>query len=327
MKKFMLIVAVIIFFFFLFFISPLSNFFNIENKLILFIADFIILFAIINVINISFIQAKLAFSFQVLVNLLNTLLKFVLGVAFVLLGYSVVGATSAILLGLISAYIFSFIQLKFVFNKKIAAPKVETKQLFSYGIPAALTLMSLTSFISTDILLVKHFFNPQQAGLYAGLSLVGRVIFFVSAPIGSVMFPIVVQKYSKKENFTRTFTLSLLLVLLPSALIAIFYILFPDFSILFFLKKENYLAISHLLTPFAIFIVLFSLLSIIANFYLSIKKTNVYIPIVLGALAQIVLICLFHNSFQQIITISLVITLILVTMLLFHYQFVIKKIR
>jgi len=187
--------------------------------------------------------------------------------------------------------------------------------------------MSLTSFISTDILLVKHFFNPQQAGLYAGLSLVARVIFFLSAPIGSVMFPIVVQKYSKKESFTRTFNLSLLLVLLPSVLIAIFYMLFPDFSILFFLKKQNYLAISHLLTPFAIFIVLFSLLSIIANFYLSINKTKVYIPVVIGALAQIILICLFHNSFAQIITISLVITFVLVGMLLLHYEFFIKRAR
>jgi len=327
MKKFLLILAVFIFSLFLFFLTSISNFFNIENKMILIIADFVIFFAIINVINISFIQAKLAFGFQVLVNLLNTLLKFVLGVIFVLLGYSVIGATSAILFGLVSAYIFSFIQLKFIFDKKIPAPKVETKELFSYGLPASLTLMSLTSFISTDILLVKHFFNPQQAGLYAGLSLVARVIFFLSAPIGSVMFPIVVQKYSKKESFTRTFNLSLLLVLLPSVLIAIFYMLFPNFSILFFLKKQNYLAISHLLTPFAIFIVLFSLLSIIANFYLSINKTKVYIPVVIGALAQIILICLFHNSFAQIITISLVITFVLVGMLLLHYEFFIKRAR
>lgn len=326
-KKLLFIVALILFVLFLFFISTVSNFFHIQDKLILVVADFIMFFAIINVINISFIQAKLAFTFQVFVNLFNNVSKFIIGVVLVYLGYSVTGAVYAILIGTVCAYLFSFIQLKFIFDKKIPAPSVETKELFSYGIPASLTLLGLTSFISTDIILVKHFFDPHQAGLYAGLSLIGRVIFYVSAPIGGVMFPIIVQKYSKNENFTRTFTLSLLLVFLPSLFITIFYTLFPNFSILFFLKKHEYLAVSNLIMPFAIFIVLFSLLSIIANFYLSIKKTEVYIPVLLGAIAQAVLIFFYHQSFQQIITISVTITLILVLILLLHYDRVIRKMK
>ncbi|HWY80309.1 MAG TPA: oligosaccharide flippase family protein [Candidatus Sulfotelmatobacter sp.] len=327
MTKLLFIIAFIFTILFFCFISAVSNFFHIENKLILFVTDAILFFAVINVINISFIQAKLAFVFQVLINLLNSVSKFILGVIFVLLGYSVSGAVFAILIGLVSAYLFSFIQLKFIFDRKITVPHIETKELISYGIPASITLMGLTSFISTDIMLVKHFFDPHQAGLYAGLSLIGRVIFFVSAPIGSVMFPIIVQKYSKNENFTRTFNLSLLLVFLPSLFITIFYMLFPKFAILFFLKREEYLAVSNLITPFAIFIVLFSLLSIIANFYLSIKKTEIYIPILLGAIVQAVLIYFYHQSFQQIILISLTITLILVLILLLHYHRVIRRIK
>jgi O-antigen/teichoic acid export membrane protein len=318
-KKILLFVGVSFFILFLFLIPSIKNFFHIDDINILFMADIIIFFGILGAINIAFLQAKLAFKFQVFINLINNVLKLILGVTLVLSGFSVGGATMAMIVAGIVAYVVSFTQIRFIFDRKISSPSISTKELLAFGFPSALTLLGLTSFISTDIMLVKHFFNAQQAGLYAGLSLIGRVIFFVSAPIGTVMFPLIVRKHSRNENFTNTFKLSLLLVFVPSLLLAVFYALFPKFSILFFLKKEEYLAISDLIAPFALFIALFSLLSIIANFYLSIKKTNVYIPILLGAILQIILINFYHQTFLQIIIISMVITLVLVILLLAYY--------
>ncbi len=325
MKKLAFCIGTVVFIGFLFLIPSISSFFHIEDKNILFMVDIIIFLALIGVINMAFLQAKLAFTFQVLVSLANAVLKLILGMIFVMSGFSVAGATMAMIAAGIASYLVSFIPLRFIFDRKIATPSIKAKELFLYGLPSSLTLFGLTSFISTDIMLVKHFFDPHQAGLYAGLSLIGRVIFFVSAPIGTVMFPLIVQKHSKNENFTNTFKLSLFLVFLPSILLAIFYALFPKFSILFFLKREEYLAVSSLIAPFALFISLFSLLSIIVNFYLSIKKTKVFIPIIGGAFLQAVLIIFYHQTFLQIIIISLVITLLLVVGLLLYYPHATKK--
>src|SRR5206468_10254822 len=43
---------------------------------------------------------------------------------------------------------------------------------------------------NTDILLVKHFFAPDAAGLYCAIALVGRVVYFASWMVVSAMFPI-----------------------------------------------------------------------------------------------------------------------------------------
>jgi O-antigen/teichoic acid export membrane protein len=321
------LIALAIFFLFLIFIPQISNFFHIDNSLILILTDVMIFLIFISVINMSFLQAKLAFVFQVFTTLINTVLKFVLGFIFVVLGLSTTGAVIAMILALIASYIASFFPIKFIFNTKIKSPSVNSRELFSYGIPSALTFLGLTSFISTDIILVKHFFNSHQAGLYAGISLISRVIFFVSAPIGTVMFPVIVQKHSRNENFTNTFKLSLLLVFLPSLLITVFYAIFPTFSVLFFLKKEEYLDASQFLAPFALFIALYSLLSILSNFYLSIKQTRVFIPIISGAILQTILIFFYHETFLQIINISLVITFILVCALLFYYPIATRVIK
>src|SRR5581483_11342867 len=125
--------------------------------------------------------------------------------------------------------------------------------LFEYGGPAALALLSLTSLVNTDIILVKHFFNPKEAGIYATLSLIGKIIFYFSAPIGTVMFPLIVQRHTKKENYNTIFWLSLLLVLLASVAICIFYSLFPAFTVNIFSNNGDALAAVPFVGIFGIF--------------------------------------------------------------------------
>jgi len=320
MSRILLVIAISFFILLILLLPTISEFFKIQDKNILIMTNVIIFISILGIINTAFLQAKLAFTFQVLLGVSSALIKLVVGSILVLLGSFVSGATIAMIFAGLITYALSFIPLRFIFDKKIITPTIKTKEFFTYGIPSSLTILGLTSFISADIILVKHFFDPHIAGLYAGLSLIGRVIFFVSSPIGTVMFPLIVQKHSRNENFTGTFKLSLLLVFVSSVTLAIFYALFPKFSILFFLKKEEYLAISTLLVPFAVFTSLYSLLVIIANFYLSIKKTKIFIPIILGSILQIILITIFHQTFLQIILISIVIIFLLDVLLLLYYR-------
>ncbi|HUQ85175.1 MAG TPA: oligosaccharide flippase family protein [Candidatus Limnocylindrales bacterium] len=325
-SKFLLIIGILFFFSFLINISTISKFFHIENLSILIITDFMILLAFIGIVNVALLQAKLAFTFQVIINLLGSIVKLLVGATFIFLGYSVFGAVSAIFISGIVVYLTSFIPLRFLFNKKLIAKSViDTKELFAYGIPSAITLFGLTSLISTDLILVKHYFDPNSAGIYAGMSLIGRVIFYISYPIGSVMFPLIVRKHSKNEDFGNTFKISLLMVFLPSVALTLFYSIFPKFSILFFLKKEEYLAAVPYVGLFGAFISLYCLLFIIANFYLSIKETKIYIPILIGAILQIVLISFYHQTYLEIIVISILITFLLVLGLLLYYPHATQK--
>jgi len=323
--KFLLTVGLVVFIFFTIFLNEIGNFFHITNHIILIFAGFIIFFIFISVINLAFIQAKLAFGYQVLVNLISSTFKLVLGVIFILLGYSVIGATGALVLSGIAGYLVGFIPLRFLFLSKTKIPEIETKEIFRYGLPSVITLVGIVSFISSDIILVKHFLDPVQAGQYAGLSLIGRVIFYLTAPIGTVMFPVIVQKHAKGVNFSNTFKMAIVLALVPALCITIFYYLFPHFTILFFLKRPQYLAISPFLALFGLYITFYCILYLFANFYLSIKKTKIYLPILIGAVLQIILITIYHQNFLQIIMISFVLVLLLMIGFLVYYPYATKK--
>lgn len=323
--KLFLIIIVILSGLFLIFLNQISEFFHIYDKNILILTLVIIDITIISQVNNFFIQAKLLFNFQVSLNILIAILKLLTGIILVFLGYSVGGAVFAIFLSFFLGFFYTFIPLKFIFTRKAGIPHVSTKDLITYGFPSALSQLGLASFITADIILVKHFFPPELAGIYAGLSLVGKVIFYISSPIGGVMFPLIIQKYNRQENTTGTFILSFILVLGSSFFICVFYFLFPNFTMLLFLKKTEYLVVSNLLGIYGIFISLYSLVSIMANFYLSINKTNIMYPLLFGAIFQVVLITLYHQNFIQIILSSLFVTLAVLVVLLIYYPFALKN--
>lgn len=304
---------------FTFFAKNIGNFLNINNDFLVILIGVIIFFGFMGSLNRAILQAKLLFKYMSFINAISSSVKLIIGILLVFLGFKVTGAIFGFLLSFFVLFILIFIPLKDFLKNSNTSFSLGMKNLFSYGAPATITLFSLTFFITSDILLVKHFFSPKEAGIYAGLSLIGRVIYFITAPITTVMFPIIVQKYSKKENYINTFKMAFLFVLLLSSIITVIYFLFPDFSIKLFLKKEEYLVASSLVGYFGIFITLFSLLSILTNFYLSVKKTKVSIIITSAAILQIILIWFYHKSFLQIISISLITTSLPLLMLLVYY--------
>lgn len=317
--KIMLLAGITVFLIFAVFSGQIAAFFHIGDQILIVIAGVIVLVGFLGTVNGAFLQGKLLFGYLTFINLFGALLKLLLGILLVFLGFQIFGAMTGFALSYIIPFFFGLYPIRFVFQNRTNAVNVQTKDLFTYGAPAAIALFSLTSFVSTDIMLVKHFFSPDDAGKYAVLSLIGRIIFFLTASISTVMFPMVVQRITKNQKYLHIFLLSLVLVSLPSILITICYFAFPQFAISLFNKNKSYLELAPYLGIFGIFISLYSILYVITNFFLSINKTKIAVPIAIGAVLQIMLIWFFHGSFMQIILISLAIVgLLLITLLLYY---------
>lgn len=286
-----------------------EEFFNIQNPLLFFIAIICVLISYATTLNNSFAQANLAFRY---LSFSNTVASFVkVGSAFILviMGWGLYGAISGYVVSSLVLLIFGIYYLRnVIFYKSANIPSISYKELISFGIPSAVVIFCLNAFISNDILLVKHLFSAYQTGQYAGLSLVGRVIFYISAPISTVMFPILINRYASKKNYKGVLYLSILIVGAACLAITGFYALFPNFAILFFLKNKEYLAISQYLPLFGVFITLYSILSLFGYYFLSIKKTNFAWILLVGTVLQSVLIYLFHADFGQIIYSSIIVT-------------------
>lgn len=311
LTKVFLVVGVIQLLFFTLFVQDVSHFLKISsNPIFIIITSITILLSLMLVVNNSFLQAKLSFGFLSIINFLSGFLKFLTGIIFIYIGQQVFGVLIGIFITIGVVYIISFFPLKKIFIKHKETHSTPLKSLITYGGPSAIALLSLNAFVYTDVILVKHFFDPYQAGLYGGLSTMGKMIFFLSYPVSLVMFPLIVQRKTQGKDYNKIFWASLGLVLIPSIFFMILFYFFPSF-IISTIFQPGYLAIGNILWMFGLLITIYSLLFVMTNFFLSIKKTNIAIPLLIFSIIQALLIWNFHNSFQEIILISLIIMSVL----------------
>ena len=272
----------------------------------------------------SFLQGLLRFGRVVVANNISMAGRLALGILFVALGFSVFGAIFGLF---ISAALGLWLNRYFLKDYKVSkdsGPRALGKRILAYAGPIFLVSLSTNSLYSTDVILVKHFFEAQSAGIYAALSTLGKIIFFGTAPVGAVMFPLVSQRQSQGKDYKKIFLLSLLFTLGISLLVLLIYWLAPEIS-LKILYGDKFLGASPYLVWIGLFMAIFSLGSLIAGFYLSKGDTRIWTLVVLAALGQALGIWFFHSSIFQVITVNIISASFLLVSLLIYFGYETSK--
>ncbi len=114
----------------------------------------------------------------------EALLKFAAAVLLVEVGIGALGAIAAISLSVVLAYFMPVpAELKTTTSLNLPTPAAEAVQAIVFFVGQVIIS-------NCDIVLVKHFFPADIAGLYATRALVGRLVYFASWMVVSAMFPI-----------------------------------------------------------------------------------------------------------------------------------------
>ncbi len=309
-------------------LSPLiSAFLNIKNNFLIILIAGTFLFSLPSFLNKSVLQGLLRFKEMIISILAESGIKLILGVILVLFGFSVAGAIGAITVAALVSFIISRnYLLDYTKIKGHVSPSVRSIILFT--LPVLCYSFATTSLISTDLLLVKHFFTSHDAGVYAAASTLGRIIFFGTAPIASVMFPLISKRKSEGQEFDKIFLYSLGLTFFISLGVIFLYLLLPVHSVNILYGSVYVEATKHLVL-FGIFIALFSLSISFVSFFLSLNKTKMVLVPVLAALLQALGIWLYHGSLREVIFVSIMVCAAMLVFLCTYYfwsRFILRKI-
>lgn len=311
--SFMVLVLIVIF------SSAITSFLNISNNIYLLLIGFYFLFSLPTILNRSILQGLLKFKEMILSILVENSLKLLVGILLVYLGFYLFGATIGLLISSLAGWYITFYYLKKYIKKNPVAPP-DLGQMILFTIPVILQTVAITSLYTSDVILVKHFFSSYEAGLYASLSTLGKIIFFGAGPIGIVMFPIIAQRSAKGEDYKKIFYYSLIGTLALSLAVLLIYWLFPSFAIRL-LYGSAYLEASNLLIWFGFFMSLFTVSSLLISFNLSLGRTKVVLYPLMAAISQIILIWLFHENLSMVILISTAVTALLLVSLLIYSSY------
>jgi len=289
---------------------PLAHFLKIDSGLPVIFLGGLLGASLLSALGNSTLQGLLKFNFLAVSGIVAVAVKLAVGVGLVWLGFSVSGALTGFLAGFLTPYLIAFWPLKFLFREKKEASRVNWREVSRFAAPALFSTLGLTLLYNSDVILVKHFFSAEEAGWYAALSLIARIILFVTAPIGMVMFPLVAEKHTRNERYTGLLGTSLLLTVFIAAAATIGYALFPELVVKIFFGRE-YLAAAPYLGRFAVFLSLFSLCNLWGSFYLAVQKVRIAtLPFFFGVL-QLGLLWFHHGSLAEVLRVATLTTLAL----------------
>ena len=212
----------------------------------------------------------------------------------------------------------SFIPIRFVFRVARKPFRLTKKELLLFSIPTFFTLLGLTSLYSFDIVLVRHFFTPQQSGLYSAIATLGKVIFYASSAVTMVLFPVLSERNAKGEPTRKILRIALGLVSLISVGVTCVYFLFPD-VVIHLLFGSSYDGASQYLGLFACFISLYSLGNVFVLTCLAVNKLSIWIITLIAAIMQAILISLFHQTIMEVIIVNISVISLFVLFAFLYY--------
>ncbi len=188
------------------------------------------------------------------------------------------------------------------------------------GLQAIVFFSGQTIINNFDIVLVKHFFPPAEAGFYAAVALVGRLVNMCAWSVVNTMFPVSAGAGSEEHEGSPVLFASLGMVLLILSVLIFSLWMVPNFlwKTLFgaHFALDNFGSLAPLLILYAITTGIYSLSSVIITYEMSRKIANTsWVQLAFsGALA--VGICLLHHTLRQVIMVQLILMVVLLFLLL-----------
>lgn len=308
-------------------LSPfLTTYFNADNILLFFLFGLVFLVSFALSVDQAFLSGKLLFGLLALVTIFEPILKNVLAYLAITLGYQDY-AYAVIPISALFTFILGWVLVLIVTRKD---KKNVTKKANSYKFPAKLfftslaTGLSAVAFLSFDVILAAHFLSPTEAGKYALISLVGKMIYFMGAFAIPFIVPLVSRNEGKGIDTSNVFRLSLLattgLTLVGFGLFA----LLGNITLPVIFGEKVTEILPYLIT-FSFGMVCFSIARVYVAYYLAKKLFTLPLISFAVTIAQIVLLFNFHTSINQFVIVMFfigVVNLVAVSLLHVYAQYV-----
>jgi O-antigen/teichoic acid export membrane protein len=227
------------------------------------------------------------------------------------LGFGVTGVIAANAGGVAAAYLEAMPWKRVA---RIANPVLLQESLHEIG--QALVFFSGQVLVNNcDIILVKHFFLPTDAGLYAAVALVGRVIYVLSFAVVNTMFPIVAGTTREERRGFRVIATPCLLVLGIGGGLALALYVTPAWLWTKFFGDGFQLSgpygLPQLLALYAVTSTIYCLSVVVITYEMAHRIARIsWIPLVSSGVV-IAGISFFHNSLLEVILVQLILMIAL----------------
>lgn len=256
----------------------------------------------------AILQGEEDFSRYSLSTVLEVLLKVVIAVSLVYAGFGVIGAMLGWMAGTLCALVYT---IWAVFNKHGASADstvrlaLDLRRLLqtTTAVGLASGFLILLSFM--DVLLVKHYFDARQAGLYAAVNLTGKVMLFLAGFVPAVLLPKAVARSEKGLCANRLLGQAVTVTLVLSSVALALFGALPTYVVRI-LAGRDFVAAAPYVLQYDAAMCLLAVVTLLVNFNIGVHRFRFLYGLGITVAAEIAAIALFHRTLWDVVHIVLI---------------------
>ena len=168
-----------------------------------------------------------------------------------------------------------------------------------YSVTALVTYGLLAVMVSSDTLIAKHYLSSHQAGLYAGVSLAGKIAYFAASSVFVVAFPVFSRQHDQGTDSRKWICAAGGAVCATSGAVAIAFALEPAWVVIPLLG-ERYQAAEGYVPWMAAVFGLYALGSLVSIYLLARKRRAIIAVLAVALVVQFAGFFSFHSTMTQL---------------------------
>ena len=179
-------------------------------------------------VNNAFLQAQQNFRWLAIAGVASHGLKLLFCVSLIFAGFKLNGVLMGMVFTTITVWFITYIPLRAEVAQYTGVEPSINHLSFKGTIPVLIANFSFAVLTQIDLLLVNHYFNAYQAGIYASAAILGKAVMYLPGAITIAMFPMVAENESRSQSSANLFLNAMMLTAGLSSAGAVFYFLFAD---------------------------------------------------------------------------------------------------
>lgn len=282
----------------------ISAYLKINSHVPVMLAGISVLFTFAFTVNLGMLQGLKRFYLLGAGLGLTGAVKLGAGALSLLLGLGLNGAIGAVTFTTFAVFVITAIPLLGHLKKNRAEVRKETREIVLYALPVLFSALAFTAITNIDMIIVRHLFTSEEAGLYAAASVLGKTVLFLPSAFVLALFPAVAESHTLNRDAFAILDKGLLFTALLSMAGVMAFAFFPELAIKT-LFGARFIAAAPLLKLYGIAMAFMAVISVLISFNLARNRTGFIYSLVAASIALFGLIHMVHGGLQAVMLVVL----------------------
>ncbi len=283
---------------------PIAQYFRLSDSTDVLAAAMVLSFALVLPILRGILQGTQDFKRLAISTVLEAVAKVGLAVGLAYWGFGVPGVFAGYLIAGLLSVAYTYAAARRHWSNEIAALMIDARRLLQTTGAVILGTSAVAIMGFVDVPLIKHFFEPQAAGIYSAVSVCGKMLFFLVGFVPVLVLPKAAHRSAQGAASSGVLVQGIALMLAFGAVgLAVFYVV-PN-AVVRLTYGAAFVPAAPYIFTYGVAMTLLATTNVVMTYRIGLHRYGFVLPLIAIAIIEPVGLSIFHATLWSAIHVLL----------------------